>query len=204
MMTRTRIVVAAALVVALGACHGGSKSASPSTSSSTTSTSTTAPIVSTTTAASTTTPVASTTTVSSVPRCRSANLRITASAPDGAAGTEYFELQYRNAGTAACEMTGYPGVSFLDATGKQIGVPARRSGKSYTSVVDPVGGTVSSQVAAGNPSVRMCPAASTHTVRVYPPNETAPVNVTIAGGLSVCSAQNPPAFIEPVVATANG
>jgi hypothetical protein len=101
-------------------------------------------------------------------------------------------------------MTGYPGVSFLDATGKQIGVPARRSGQSYTSVVDPVGGTVSSQVAAGNPSVRMCPAASTHTVRVYPPNETAPVNVTIAGGLSVCSAQNPPAFIEPVVATANG
>ena len=59
-----------------------------------------------------------------------------------------------------------------------------------------------SQVAAHNPDVIMCPGGTVHTVRVYPPNETAAVLVPLSG-LRVCAAQQPPATIEPVVPTSN-
>ena len=66
--------------------------------------------------------------------CDSAFLTVTLGQPSGAAGHVGFELAFRNHSEVTCTMTGYPGVSFLDASGAQIGSPTDRNPIPYTPV----------------------------------------------------------------------
>jgi hypothetical protein len=127
----------------------------------------------------------------------------------GAAGTFYSDLIFRNHGSASCEMTGYPGVSFLDASGAEINVPATRSGAAYASVTVAPGASVDAQLAMPDPDVRDCPTAIAHSVRVFPPNETHALLITVddsnssgvANGIRVCARGTPPAEVAPIVRT---
>jgi hypothetical protein len=63
--------------------------------------------------------------------CRTASLLITVDdgQAGGAAGSVYYPLNFTNTAAAACELYGYPGVSFVSApagTGSQIGAAERR------------------------------------------------------------------------------
>ena len=117
----------------------------------------------------------------------------------GAAGTFYSEILFRNDSGSTCEMTGYPGVSFLDASGVQIGVPAQRTGAAYSKVSLALHANAFAALAVPDPDVRACPTATAQFVRVFPPNQTRPVLIR-AQGLRVCAQQIAPGSIDPVAA----
>jgi hypothetical protein len=95
-------------------------------------------------------------------------------------------------------MTGFPGVSFLDASGNQIGAPAQRNSLTYSAVTIAPGAIGYAHLAVVDTSVQNCPPATAHDIRVYPPNETASLTVAVSG-LQVCSNQVPGATIDPVL-----
>jgi hypothetical protein len=202
------------VLLTLSACHGSPHStASPSTDSVESST-TTSPAPSTTTTlppapTSTTSTTASTeTALATGLRCRSSKLTVVLPGGSGAAGTVYFNIVFRNDSGSSCEMTGYPGVSFLDASGVQIGVPAQRIGATYAQVSLAPHMNAYAALAVPNPDVRGCPTATAHFVRVFPPNETRPLLIKVdesnasgtTDGIRVCAQQVPPGAVSPVVA----
>jgi Protein of unknown function (DUF4232) len=130
--------------------------------------------------------------------CATAHLALTLGPQIGSAGHFNYELQLRNVGSVACTMTGFPGVSFLDSSGSQIGVPAQRNTLTYSTVTIAPGATAYAHLAIVDTSVQNCPAAAAHEIRVYPPNETSSLTVALSG-LQVCSNQTPGATIDPVL-----
>jgi hypothetical protein len=184
---RTRVAVLTLVGVALLLTACGSTSSSSTTTTSKATTTTTAPTTISTPATSTTT--------SSVPKsngCATANLTITLGSPNGTAGAIHYVLTYRNAGTSACALFGYPGVSFLAAGGSQIGVPAQRTvGVGVTTVTLAPGASGYSSVTVTDPGIPPCSSQGTATqVRVYPPGETHAALAAASGGIAVCSSPN--------------
>ncbi|ADP83162.1 DUF4232 domain-containing protein [Pseudofrankia inefficax] len=47
---------------------------------------------------------------------------------EGAAGSTYWTITYRNVGSRTCFVSGYPGVAFVDGHGHQLGATAARTG----------------------------------------------------------------------------
>lgn len=133
-----------------------------------------------------------------VTTCHTAALGITISGPIGSAGHFNYEIQFRNYLSAACVITGFPGVSFLDSSGHQIGVPAERNSLSYAPVTLAPGATAYAHLSITDPSVLGgCPATPVAKVRIFPPNETADARIG-ADGISVCATQ-PSSTIDPVL-----
>jgi hypothetical protein len=98
---------------------------------------------------------------------------------NGAAGTIYYPLQFTNLSKHACTMRGFPGVSAISRSGKQLGSPANwESGGGFgtvrTIVVAP-GATVHSILAYHDVEVSTapgCDAVNTMVgLRVYPPSQ---------------------------------
>jgi hypothetical protein len=150
----------------------------------------------------TSTPATTTTTLPAVSgtTCRTEDLTLTISPGSGAAGSVGYDLEFRNhASTGSCTMTGYPGVSFLDAEGHQIGVPAvRNPGLSYTPVTVGPGATVYALLIVGNPDMRNCPVSTPRKIRVFPPNQTADIRLPVEG-LRLCATSTSASSINPVV-----
>jgi len=186
-----------AVALALAACGSSSSSSSSSTAPSTTS-STGSP-TSTTSASPTTTGGSTTTT--GIPACRTAALSIALGAPNGSAGATHYGLTFHNTGTAACTLYGFPGVSFLDTGGHQIGAPAQRpSGTALTTVTLMVGGDAFSSVAVTDPGIPPCSGSTAAAqVRVYPPGETRSTTIPAPSGLQVCSSPNTAAYLSSIV-----
>lgn len=92
----------------------------------------------------------------------------------GAAGSVYRQIIFTNASDGECSIDGYPGVSYVDAAGEQVGAPAEREpGDSVgvllgpgESAVAPVKQTYAEHYGAG------CELVGTAGLRVYPPNAT--------------------------------
>jgi hypothetical protein len=160
------------------------------------------PAVTPTTSSAPPTPTTTTTTVPTTggppTTCATANLALTLGPQIGSAGHFNYEIAFRNTGPAACVMTGFPGVSFTDASGTQIGVPAARNPIPYTPVTIAPGATAYAHLAVRDTSVVNCPPAAAHQIRVYPPNETATALVPVSG-LEVCSDQTIGSDIDPVL-----
>lgn len=138
------------------------------------------------------------TTVAST-ECDSAFLTVTLGQPSGAAGHVGFELEFRNHSQVTCTMTGYPGVSFLDGSGAQIGSPTNRNKIPYTPVTLQPGATAYALLVVTNPDVVNCPSTVPSKIRIFPPNETTPILIASLGGLRVCAAQTVPGYVNPVV-----
>jgi hypothetical protein len=144
-----------------------------------------------TTTSSTSTTIAST-------ECKSTVLTVTHGAPSGAAGHVGFDLAFRNDSQKPCTLTGFPGVSFIDAAGKQIGEPVDRNSVAYLPVILEPGETGYALVVVTNPDVANCTSAVPAKIRVLPPNETRPVLIASLDGLRVCAAQTVPGYVNPV------
>ncbi|HEY5013002.1 MAG TPA: DUF4232 domain-containing protein, partial [Acidimicrobiia bacterium] len=157
------------------------------------------PVATTTSVPSPTVPVTTSTTPARPGPCRTADLVVTLSAPNGSAGHMNYEIGFRNAAPAAsCFMTGYPGVAFLDGSGHQIGVPAQRNPLSYAPVTLAPGASAYAHLSVTNPSVLGgCAATPVQQLQVFPPNETAAATVG-AAGITVCATQVG-ATIDPVL-----
>jgi hypothetical protein len=120
------------------------------------------------------------------PACQTGQLVSFISASNGAAGSIYYTLQFDNLG-ATCTLSGYPGVSAVSLTGKQLGTPAIKTGAKGRTVrlagaKDGRWGTASAQlriVEAGNFPTARCEPALAAGLRVYPPNQTAALAVPL-------------------------
>jgi hypothetical protein len=125
-------------------------------------------------------------------------LSISIGAPEGTAGHLEYQIAFRNSSSASCGLTGFPGVSFVDNAGSQIGVPAARSPLAFSAVTLGAGGTAHAHLQVGDPSaLNGCPPASPAAVRVYPPDQTVSADVPVTG-MSICPSN--PATIDPVKA----
>jgi hypothetical protein len=120
-----------------------------------------------------------------LPRCHTAQLRGELGRGTAGAGSIFPVLVLRNVGATTCGVFGYPGVSLLDARGRQIGHPAVWVPGVRRLIVVRPGGAVSAAMRLLNPGVAMgnCLPRST-TMRVYPPDERAAL--LIPGQLQQC------------------
>lgn len=122
-----------------------------------------------------------------------------------AAGTAYRELVFTNKSSGTCTMAGYPGVSFVDSHGAQIGAAVPRMTGAGGLVTLSPGGTSAALIAYHDVYVATFPDCRPTTaagIRVYPPDETA--SLTVSSALMVCAnaAATGTAGVSPVTVTA--
>jgi hypothetical protein len=124
------------------------------------------------------------------PRCTTGDLVVWFDTMgNGAAGSSYYNLEFTNVSAHACSMSGYPGVSAVNAAGTQIGSaaghnaahPAALITLSSAAATGGPGGFVTLNTAtvilaitdAGNYSNSACERVVSSGLRVYPPDQTA-------------------------------
>lgn len=187
------------VLIAIGALTVGLASCGSSSSSS--STTTQAPPTTSGGTGTTSTPGSSTSTTTGIPTCHTSGLTANLGSPDGSAGASHYEITFRNTGSAACTLFGYPGVSFLDAKGSQIGSAAQRqaSGQPATITLGG-GGNAFASLAVTNPGIPPCSSSTAAAkVRIYPPGDTQSLLVTAPTGMLVCSSPNTAGYLSSIV-----
>jgi len=119
------------------------------------------------------------------PMCATSQLTASLSEAHPGAGNLYRTLVLTNHSSTTCHLTGFPGVSVLDANGAQIGQPATRESVTYAPVVLKSGGTASDIVHTTNHMGACQPTSS--KLKVYPPGNTAwltlPAQIAVCGGV---------------------
>ncbi|MGH3783752.1 MAG: DUF4232 domain-containing protein [Pseudonocardiaceae bacterium] len=95
----------------------------------------------------------------------------------------YRVLVFTNTGSRACDLQGFPGVSYVAGdAGEQVGPAAERVGGAGGSVRIAPGGTGSAQlqlVNVGNYDAAVCRPTPVRGLRIYPPGETAALFVPV-------------------------
>lgn len=119
---------------------------------------------------------------SGTPMCGTSQLSAALGGGDAGAGNLYRYLVITNTGSTTCHLTGYPGLSMLDANGRQIGQPATRDARTYAAVVLQPGAAASDTIHTVNQQ-GTCLAASAQ-LRMYPPGSKA--SLTFDGQVTVC------------------
>lgn len=100
------------------------------------------------------------------------------------AGQRYEALILTNTSTKVCEMRGFPGVSLLDSSSKQIGQPASREGTEGPTLTLQPGASASATLHTSASGMgAACDPASVQ-IMVYPPDNTA--SLTIASTYTAC------------------
>lgn len=195
--TRMAALLVSGVAVLLAACSSSSSSTTTSTVAPTSAPTTTAPTTSTTSGPG----ITATSSGSKTSGCSTSNLAISLGSPSGTAGAIHYVLTYRNVGTSPCTLFGYPGVSFLDAGGRQIGSPAQRTaGIGATSVSLALGGNAYSSVLVSDPGIPPCSSSAIATrVQVFPPGETHAALVAAPSAIAVCSSPNTPSFLAAII-----
>ena len=104
----------------------------------------------------------------------------------GTAGATYTVIKFTNTSGASCTLYGYPGVSLTSASAAQIGAAATRSTTSAPKLITLAPG------AAGNAVLRItdsmvyptgtCDPATSAYLKIYPPNQTQPVQLSFKTG----------------------
>ena len=171
MLSKARYSAAAALISVAAA--GCSSSSTPVTTSPTT------PGASSTGTAAGTSP-GTTPTVAALPACPTSSLQVKLGLSEGYAGGVYQVINFTNTSSASCTLYGYPGVSLV--TGPpyaQLGSAAKRSTTIPVKLITLAPGeTADAQlqiVDALNYPPATCHPTKATNLKVYPPNQTAPV-----------------------------
>lgn len=113
--------------------------------------------------------------------CATSALHVSVSRSQGvAAGSSYYPIVFTNVSSASCTLYGYPGVSFVTSSGgSQIGIPATENPahprKLITLAPGQAGHAELQVVDAQNYPAADCGIVTAHWLRVYPPNQTAPL-----------------------------
>jgi hypothetical protein len=101
---------------------------------------------------------------------------------DAGAGQVYQYLVLTNHSRITCHITGFPGLSLLDAQGNQIGAPATRDQRVYQAVVLAPGASASDTVHTVNQQGTCLPTSS--SLRIYPPGSR--VALVVPGRVTNC------------------
>ncbi|MFF0052453.1 DUF4232 domain-containing protein [Streptomyces sp. NPDC005498] len=116
------------------------------------------------------------------PMCTASQLTVSLGGGDAGAGNLYRYLVLTNRTSGACQVSGYPGLSLLDAGGEQIGAPATRDRRTYAPVVLEPGGSASVTIHTINRQGECLPTSA--QLRIYPPGDTA--SLVIPGEITNC------------------
>ena len=120
--------------------------------------------------------------------CATSALKVSLGPANGAAGTVFYPLNFANTSKLACTLRGYPGVSAVTSSGKQIGSPASQISTSYKTVTVLPGKTQSAPVGiveTGNFDPSQCAPVTAAGLKVFPPGQSKAV--TIKKSFSTCS-----------------
>lgn len=114
------------------------------------------------------------------PPCPTSALHVKRGASQGAAGSIYTGIDFTNIASTTCSLFGYPGVSFVTGTGgSQLGPAAKQNtGSARRLVVLRPGQSahaVLQIVQAANYPAAKCQPVTAHALKIYPPNQTAPL-----------------------------
>ena len=118
--------------------------------------------------------------MAALPACPTSSLRVKLGLSDGYAGGVYQVIDFTSTSSASCTLYGYPGVSLV--TGPpyaQLGSAAKRSTTTPVKLVTLAPGETADALlqivdALNFPPATCSPAKATN-LKVYPPNQTAPV-----------------------------
>lgn len=120
-----------------------------------------------------------------MPQCRSVDLAVSLTPPEGAAGSVYRALVFTNNGHRSCQLQGFPGVSYVGSgDDDQVGPAAQRVGDLGDVVPIAPGGMASAQlqlVNVANYDSGVCRPTPVRGLRVYPPGETTALVVLATG-----------------------
>ena len=119
-------------------------------------------------------PAPSTSEAPKLPECKLTGLRLGLSRTEGTAGTFYVSVRFTNEGKSSCVIAGFPGVSYVDENGKQVGSSAVRSGAKGPQVTLLPGAGAAALLAMTDAGVfdpDTCRPAPVSGLRVYPPDE---------------------------------
>lgn len=110
------------------------------------------------------------------PPCTAGDLSVwvDANQSNGAAGTIAYALEFTNISGRACHTYGYPGVSAVNASYKQLGDAAGWDGLfRATTVTIPAGGTAHADLfwSDGEVYTSGCKPTTASLIKVYPPNQ---------------------------------
>jgi hypothetical protein len=119
-----------------------------------------------------------------VAACTAADLRIapSGSAGGGTPGSYYSFIDFTNTSSTSCTLYGYPGVSLTAASGTQIGPAATRDATTAAATVTLAPGAIANaELRMTDPAVyatSQCKPTTSSYLKVYPPNQTTPVQVS--------------------------
>ncbi len=118
-------------------------------------------------------------TLAGSPACATSSLRVKQGLGQGYAGGVYEVIDFTNTSSTVCTLFGYPGVSLVTGPPyNQIGVPAKRTGAAFKQITLAPGATGNALlqiVDALNYPPATCGPTKALALKVYPPNQTAPV-----------------------------
>jgi hypothetical protein len=120
--------------------------------------------------------------------CATSALKVSLGQANGAAGTVFYPLNFANTSKVACTLRGYPGVSAVTSSGKQIGSRASQISSSYKTVTLQPGKTQSAVIGiveTGNFDPSQCAPVTAAGLKVSPPGQSK--TVTIKKSFSTCS-----------------
>ena len=120
--------------------------------------------------------------------CQTSALKVSLGPANATAGTTFYPLNFTNTGKGTCTLRGYPGVSAVTSSGKQIGKPASRISSKYGTVTLAPGRQGSASVGiveTGNFSPASCKPVTAAGLKVFPPNQGQ--SVTLKKSFSTCS-----------------
>jgi hypothetical protein len=169
-------MAAGALLCAAALAGCASSGSQPSASGSTAAASPTAPG----TASSSGMASPSTTAPAGPAACPTSSLRVKQGVGQGYAGGVYQVIDFTNTSGSACTLYGYPGVSLVSGPPyAQIGLAAKRSTSTPVKLVTLAPGATGNALlqivdALNYPSASCAPTKAT-ALKIYPPNQTAPV-----------------------------
>jgi hypothetical protein len=115
------------------------------------------------------------------PACPTSSLAVRTGTSEGAAGSTYTELDFTNVSGTACSLYGYPGVSFTGgaAHATQIGAAATENASPARQLITLAPGAVAGALLriadAANFPASTCHSVTAKYLRIYPPNQEAPL-----------------------------
>jgi hypothetical protein len=115
-------------------------------------------------------------------RCKASELRGHVGENDPGAGQENFPLVVTNFSGRTCTIDGYPGVAFVDGSGKQLGPDPKRGPGSPTKITLAPGKSAWAGLSFGNPEVSGASKATPTGILITPPDEKEPLKVDWTGG----------------------
>ena len=98
---------------------------------------------------------------------------------DAGMGSVHYQLVLTNTGSQPCVLSGYPGVSYADAAGQPVGIPASRAPEAGAAVTVAPGQSASAglrETGAGSYG-QVCNPHETSALVVYPPGSTEALSI---------------------------